>query len=735
MNCLKAKKCLSVLLAALMAFGVLGTGVLSLTARAEGETAVLHFIPGEGFTKLSAYAFGSWVDLYEGDTVPYGSHIRVTYEKHNAYELPIKEETGENYVPIYINGVATLDVLSVNTPEIIVTTDDLTKKEYTLMFDALGGQLVGDETTRPVKWNEPLPEAIRAVRPGYTFLGYWRNFNAEQLYDQNYQPLINYPNPDGNSSVVAHWEITNHSITIDPNGGSIDGFEVQYGFDGSGTVYPDSVTEPFTVTYTIENTKSVPYVMPPAGYNFTGWAVTGEDHGWTDPVGQSASVNGKWGDVTLTAQYEPNTHTRYYVRYYVMNDDGSYPTTATSTKICYGTTDTLATAETNPPEGFSVDTERSVLTGNINGMGNRVLKVYYKFNTYTVVFKDADGNVLQESDWRYGVTPEAPAELPGKAPDDDYHYIAGWDSGIAPATEDAVYTLVYTPEAHEFVDYTQTAPATCTANALEKGTCACGKTHTREIENSVDPDAHSYVNYVYNGDATFTGDGTETAVCEYDGSHTPSTRAAQRTAFRNRYSDGVEDVIAAAQEILSDAQENPETYTPEYIEALSGALDDILNTDANYLTDAQAAALEKALTELVNGAGDNMTYDRTIQFRTIARMHYVIDEGDGCTVYSSSEVRWHSTKELKFHVYVYTNFAYDTYQVYINGAEATPDENGVYTIPAGSYADTVSIMGATEHYEHSACPYCGEMHDGTLWGRLIAFIHQLIVFFTRLFAK
>ena len=730
MNHLKTKKCLSLLFSALMAFGVLGTGALSLTARAEDQYAVVHINPGVGVESLIVKDYNTGDDIADGATVAYGTYITVHAVPHSAYEtLP------GGVIPIYINDVNTASLQSVDSPEVVITTADLSKKVWQLRFDPNGGQLVGDETTRPVSWNEPLPEAISAVKPGYAFKGYTINF-VYWVYDENYTPLMNHPLTGGGGTAEAQWEPTDYSITVDPNGGSMDGFEVQYAFDGSGTVYPDSVTEPFTVSYTIENTKSVPYVMSPAGYNFTGWAVTGEDHGWTDPVGQSASVNGKWGDVTLTAQYTPKTNTRYYIRYYVMNDDGTYPTTATSTVIRTGTTDTLATAETNPPEGFSVDTERSVLTGNINGMGNRVLKVYYKFNTYTVTFKDADGNVLQESDWRYGVTPEAPAELPGKDYDDEYHYTpAGWDREIVPATEDAVYTLVYTPEAHEFVDYTQTAPATCTANAQEQGTCACGKTDVREIENSVDPDAHSYVNYVYNGDATFTEDGTETALCEYDGSHTPSTRAAQRTAFRNRYSDGVEDVIAAAQEILSDAQENPETYTPEYIEALSGALDDILNTDANYLTDAQAAALEKALTELVNGADDNMTYDRTIQFRTIARMHYVIDEGDGCTVYSNSEVLWHSAKELKFHVYVYTNFAYDTYQVYINGAEATPDENGVYTIPAGSYADTVSIVGATEHYERVVCSYCGEVHDGTLWGRLIAFIHQLIVFFTRLFTK
>lgn len=75
------------------------------------------------------------------------------------------------------------------------------------------------------------------------------------------------------------------------------------------------------------------------------------------------------------------------------------------------------------------------------------------------------------------------------------------------------------------------------------------------------------------------------------------------------------------------------------------------------------------------------------------------------------------------------------YKVYINRVEATPDENGVYTIPAGSYADTVSIVGATDNYVRSTCSYCGKEHDGTLWGRLVALIHQILAFFTQLLGK
>jgi len=92
---------------------------------------------------------------------------------------------------------------------------------------------------------------------------------------------------------------------------------------------------------------------------------------------------------------------------------------------------------------------------------------------------------------------------------------------------------------HEYLNFTPTSSASCTENAKETGTCVCGKTYTRDIENTAghkwqtvyskdnthhwfdcdkcnedkDKMAHSFTNYVYNNDATTEKDGTETATC------------------------------------------------------------------------------------------------------------------------------------------------------------------------------------------------------------------------------
>ena len=134
-------------------------------------------------------------------------------------------------------------------------------------------------------------------------------------------------------------------------------------------------------------------------------------------------------------------------------------------------------------------------------------------------------------------------------------------------------------------------------------------------------------------------------------------------------------------------------------------------------------------------------YDRQIKFYPISKMHYVLEVDDGYAIYNTNTILWYSAAELKFHVFTYSNFGYDSYTVYINGVAATPDANGTYTIPAGSTYDTVSISvnsssGAGSGQTGSGtCEFCGETHPDTLWGRLTALIHIIFAFFKKIFVR
>ena len=89
--------------------------------------------------------------------------------------------------------------------------------------------------------------------------------------------------------------------------------------------------------------------------------------------------------------------------------------------------------------------------------------------------------------------------------------------------------------------------------------------------------------------------------------------------------------------------------------------------------------------------------DREFRFGGIARMHYVIvlSEEEQYDIYTNSPVYASSALPLQFYVVTYSNFPYETYKVYIDGEEAEPDEDGLYTIPAGTEPVRVTIEGAT----------------------------------------
>lgn len=66
-------------------------------------------------------------------------------------------------------------------------------------------------------------------------------------------------------------------------------------------------------------------------------------------------------------------------------------------------------------------------------------------NTYTITFKNSDGEVLQSSEFAYGVIPSYNEAIPTKPGDDEFAYsFAGWNKTVAPVIQDMEYKAVYT---------------------------------------------------------------------------------------------------------------------------------------------------------------------------------------------------------------------------------------------------------------------------------------------------
>ena len=177
--------------------------------------------------------------------------------------------------------------------------------------------------------------------------------------------------------------------------------------------------------------------------------------GWTDgkntyEPGETIVVEGA---LDLTPVQKPSNATKYTISIYMMDTDGNdYVGTST---VSYGTTGATQTIVPDySREGFTVNTEKSKLTGTIAADGSLVLSVYYDRNLYTATFDGVDYQVYygaslpevepaaQEGKEFDAWTPAVPATMPA----DDLEFTSTWT--------DVMYKIIYiingTEEEYEY---------------------------------------------------------------------------------------------------------------------------------------------------------------------------------------------------------------------------------------------------------------------------------------------
>ncbi len=191
------------------------------------------------------------------------------------------------------------------------------------------------------------------------------------------------------------------------------------------------------------------------GYTFAGWR-------------PSVGVMGT-ADATFEAVFTAAGNTAYTVNTYVMGTDGTYgePTSDTLT----GTTGSTATFVPETREGFTVDNEQSVLSGEIAADGSLVLKVFYSRNQYTLT---AEGVAYT---FYYGAA--VSVADPVKA-----HYtFAGWDPAL-PETMPAHDVTVAAKWTEDDADYTAYNAAVAAAQE-KQGEENYGKKYTAETREAL----------------------------------------------------------------------------------------------------------------------------------------------------------------------------------------------------------------------------------------------------------
>ena len=156
-----------------------------------------------------------------------------------------------------------------------------------------------DEATVEESTNKLIPSA-RAVTTG----------NREYIPVAQDGDTPAFPNPQSyyqSTDFHAVFEAEKYTITYDLDGGAL----------------PENVTN--TTEYTIQTEPFTLNAPEKSGYKFTGWAVTpttegDTNHNWDVTVAKDVQISGKYGNVTLTAQWEAKV-TNIHVK---MNVEGDY---------------------------------------------------------------------------------------------------------------------------------------------------------------------------------------------------------------------------------------------------------------------------------------------------------------------------------------------------------------------------------------------------------------------------
>ena len=299
-------------------------------------------------------------------------------------------------------------------------------ESYTLVFDTDGGSETDDITAQ---YGASIEIPADPEKEGYTFAGW-----SEEI------PAV-MPDLGENGAVktfTASWVINEYTVTW-----VVDGEETvdTYEFGTEVTAHADPVKEGYIFAGW---DKDIPATMPAENMTITAqW--TANEYDAVFNAGEGAFADGtatktvatKFGEIpaapeapvkegyifkewtpaleaigvegaVYTAVYYADT-VNYTVNVYTMGTDGEYGEPASETRS--GTSDTAVTVAPEEKEGFTVDTEKSVLEGNASADGTLVLSVYYSRNQYDFTV-DIDGEKTTEKVYYEAIltAPEAPVK-------------------------------------------------------------------------------------------------------------------------------------------------------------------------------------------------------------------------------------------------------------------------------------------------------------------------------------
>ena len=264
---------------------------------------------------------------------------------------------------------------------------------YSIGYNLNGGSISGQKTSYNVtteSFTLPTP-----TRTGYTFTG-WTESNGSTPQ----KSVTIAKGSTGNKSYTANWQANAYTLTVNPNGGNIN-----------GTTSAKSLSPP--LYYNGGNWWNLNGEKPSrTGYTFEGWYTSTE--GGTkiyNTDGTCTNEGTYWknnsyvhtGNLSVYAHWKANTYTitsKYF--YYYQNNTWKQFDTKTEQRT-YGSS--FAPHNVNSPTGYHAGnnygyyTEKSeylgdgtVGTNNITVNQNIIVHIHYYPNTYTITYKSNGGS-------------------------------------------------------------------------------------------------------------------------------------------------------------------------------------------------------------------------------------------------------------------------------------------------------------------------------------------------------
>ena len=273
---------------------------------------------------------------------------------------------------------------------------------------------------------------------------------------------------DGSTVITLQYTRNSYAFAWDADGGTLSG-----GTSAGNIKYEASITAP-----TAEKT----------GYSLSGWKDL-DGNTVTLPTTMPAK------SLTLVAQWTA-AEVSYTINHYQEKLDGTYPSNPTETVTGYGYTGDNTNAQSKGYTGFTVQT---ITQKTIAADGSTVVDVYYKRNTFTVKFFNAEGDQtpLQTiENVKYGATVSYSGNTtPSKAEDTDYYYtFNGWSPSISDAiTGNTEFVAQFSAVAKVYYDITASVTPTGRGTVTITGLAANDKAlNGTEITLTAESDDNCY---------------------------------------------------------------------------------------------------------------------------------------------------------------------------------------------------------------------------------------------------